>query len=125
MTEGEFGRVWRLLGTLFPAATAKKSKNALAVWKRGLSAFAMDDISDRIMEYAQANKYFPDLADITKGLTPETVSTEDVDASLIHNVRVYARVIGVKAPAFRDGADAWAWFERVSKRRREEALDGD
>lgn len=121
MTEVEFDRVWRLLGTLFPAATAKKSKNDLAVWRRGLAGYVMTDVSDRIIEYAQQKKFFPDLADITNGLKREVVHEDDTDASLMHNARVYARVIGIKAPEFRDGADAWAWFERVSNRLHEEA----
>lgn len=69
MDTAEFTKLWRLLEELFPAAAKKKSDKAKAVWERGLTPYRLEDAADAAMSYARKNKFFPDLSDITGGLT--------------------------------------------------------
>ena len=79
MTNDEFEKIWRLLSSLFPSAAAKKSKVDIVVWRKGLEPYAMSEVSDRIMTYAQRNKYFPDLADITGNLLQKDAGFCDIE----------------------------------------------
>lgn len=88
MNNGEFEKIWRLLSSLFPAAAAKKSKVDKAVWLKGLEPYAMTDVSDRIMTYAQRNKFFPDLADITGNLLQKQFKPMDIEMA----EKLYARM---------------------------------
>lgn len=110
MTNGEFEKVWRLLGSLWPAAAAKKSKVDIAVWRKGLSGYAMADVSERIMDYAKQNKYFPDLSDVTAGLKTEDEEKEETMAATIHNAKVYARICGIRIPDVATAAEAMEWY---------------
>ena len=112
MTSNEFDKVWRLLGSLFPSAAAKKSQVDIAVWRRGLSVYGMEEVSDRIMDYAREHKFFPDLADVTAGLTVPTVNegNEELEAAAIANAKVYAIVRGLRVPDFQTGREAYDWF---------------
>ena len=79
MTESEFDRVWRLFGTLFPAAAKKKSENEKAVWRVGLEPYEMHDVTESVMNYARQSKFVPDLADITAPL-PRQPSRRELEA---------------------------------------------
>lgn len=117
MNNEEFDRVWRLLGSLFPAATAKKSHVDIAVWRRGLENYSMAAVADSVMEYARNNKYFPDLADITKGLQAEAdEDDEDFDAVIINLAKMIARAKGIEPPDFETKDDALAWARGLEAR---------
>ena len=88
MNNGEFEKIWRLLVSLWPGAAAKKSKVDKAVWLKGLEPYAMTDVSDRIMTYAQHNKFFPDLADITGNLLRKQFKPRDIEMA----EKLYARM---------------------------------
>lgn len=116
MTNDEFQKVWRLLGSLWPAAAAKKTKVDIAVWRKGLSGYAMADVSDRIMDYAKQNKFFPDLSDITAGLKTEDEEKAETMAATIHNAKVYARICGIRIPDVATAAEAMEWFHGLEVR---------
>ena len=116
MTNGEFEKVWRLLGSLWPAAAAKKSKVDIAVWRKGLSGYLMEDVSERVMEYAKENKYFPDLSDITAGLKTDDDETAEAEEAVIHNAKLYARVRGIEIPQVKTAAEAMEWFHGLEVR---------
>ena len=113
MENGEFEKIWRLMGILWPNAAAKKSEVDKAVWRKALAGYTMQSVSDRIMAYAKGNKFFPDLADVTKGLNAIRVTASAAEAAVLHNIRVYAKFKGVKAPEFDSAADAMAWFREM------------
>lgn len=79
MSQSDFSRVWRLLKTLFPAAAGKKNENDFAVWRVGLEPYALQDVTDAVMDYARRSKFFPDLADITASL-PRQPSRRELEA---------------------------------------------
>ena len=85
----EFDRIWRLLEALYPNTAAKKKDADKAVWRKGLSCYPMKDVAERIMSYARSNKYFPDMADITKGMIAAVG-----DDAFINNALVYAKILG-------------------------------
>ena len=113
MSNDEFTKIWTLMTSLWPAAAAKKNKINLAVWKKGLADFTMQDVSDRVMSYAKSSKFFPDLADITKGLEPIRVTQDAVERAILNNAKVYAKAKRIKAPEFANGAEAMAWFREM------------
>lgn len=76
MTQNDFSRVWRLLETLFPAAARRKSENDIAVWRVGLEPYALQDVTNAVMDYARQSKFFPDLADITATLPRQPTQRE-------------------------------------------------
>lgn len=110
MTNDEFKKIWRLIGSLWPAATAKKTKVDIAVWRKGLSGYAMADVSERIMDYAKQNKFFPDLSDVTAGLKTEDEEKAETMAATIHNAKVYARICGIRIPDVATAAEAMEWY---------------
>ncbi len=69
MTDVEFGKVWRLLSELWPEQSRRRSAT---VWRVGLQPYTMAAVAEQIMQYARCNKYWPDLADITATLQPES-----------------------------------------------------
>lgn len=110
MSRDEFEKIWRLLQTLWPSAAAKKGNNDKIVWQRALSAYEMVDVSDRIISYAQGNKFFPDVADITKGLQTDRENAEEINAAIIHNAKLLAKILRVDAPDFSTAAEAMDWY---------------
>ena len=116
MTNDEFQKIWRLLGSLWPAAAAKKTKVDIAVWRKGLSGYAMADVSDRVMDYAKENKFFPDLSDITAGLKTEDEEAEEIEAATIHNAKLLALIRKVEAPEFQTASAAMEWFYSLEVR---------
>lgn len=77
MDAKEFGKVWTLMGELFPPSPKLKSKNSKLVWEIGLSPYDLQAVTNALMAYARKNKFFPDLADITGNLPePEAAVTE-------------------------------------------------
>ena len=107
MSNGEFEKVWRLLGSLFPGAAAKKGQVDKSVWRHALEPYSMQEITDRIMVYARQNKFFPDLADITAKLISVQFNAE---AAIIGNARLYARIKGIEAPMFNSAEEAMTWY---------------
>ena len=107
MDNAEFDKIWRLLGSLFPGAAAKKGPVDKRVWKQALAPYDMQEISDRIMAYAKQNKFFPDLADITAKM----ISVQfNADAAIIGNARLLARVKGIEVPMLTTKEEAMDWF---------------
>lgn len=113
MSRDEFEKIWRLLQTLWPNAAAKKGNNAKIIWQRALSAYDMTDVSDRIMSYAKGNKFFPDVADVTKGLQTERENAEEINAAILHNAKLLAKILHVDAPDVSTAAEAMDWFHRL------------
>jgi len=110
MTTDEFEKIWRLLSSLFPSAAAKKSKVDIAVWRKGLEPYAMSEVSDQILTYAQNNKYFPDMADITKHLLRKQT---DAEKAIIHNAKLLAKIKGIEPPPFETSDDAMDWYHEL------------
>lgn len=116
MTNDEFQKIWRLLGSLWPAAAAKKTKVDIAVLRKGLISYAMADVSDRIMDYAKQNKFFPDLSDITAGLKTEDEEKAETRAATIHNAKLLALIRKIDVPDFDSAAAAIEWFHSLEVR---------
>ena len=108
MSDTEFDKIWTLIGSLWPNAAAKKTKVDMAVWKKGLADFEMADASDAIMTYAKGNKYFPDLADITKHLLPARYS--EADEAIINTAKLLAKIRKLPPPDFATKQEAMDWF---------------
>jgi hypothetical protein len=84
MTKEEFSKVWTLITELwFEQAKKRKPK----VWYIGLQPYSMEEVTDRIMEYARNNKFFPDLADITAGLKMVEVKTDGDNQYLANMIK--------------------------------------
>ena len=86
MQDKEFDRVWNLLAGLWPLNIAKANRR---VWQVGLAPYSMADCTGAIMDYARRNKLFPDLADVTAQLLPETpteTELDDLDARHVRDV---------------------------------------
>ena len=110
MDSAEFSKIWTLMKRLWPAAAAKRSEQDVTIWRRGLADYDMGEVSDRIMAYAQREKYFPDLADITKGLRTVAENAEAAEAATIHTAKLLARIKGIEVPDVATAAEAMAWY---------------
>lgn len=109
MSGNEFDKIWRLLGSLFPGAAAKKGPVDKSVWKHALEPYDMTSVSDQIMVYARRNKFFPDLADITAHLIADDYFP-DTDATIIQTARIFAHLARIEAPDFSTAEEAMDWF---------------
>lgn len=71
MNTAERQKIYTLLAQYFPNAKQLKDKTTLTAWGLALERFPYADVKTAVVNYAITNKFFPDLADITAGLTPE------------------------------------------------------
>lgn len=77
MTKDEFEQVFVALGLFWPRETVSDSRRA--AWWMALEPFAYrSGVRERIIAYARSPKgnFFPDVADLTAGLTPERLPGE-------------------------------------------------
>lgn len=81
MTSKDFSKIWNLLRTLFPASPRVKSENERIVWQIALQPYALDDVTAAVMEWGRRRKFFPDIFDITAGLTQEETAFENAAVS--------------------------------------------
>lgn len=71
MDKDERQKIYTLLSKYFPNAKQLRDQEALTAWGLVLRKYTYDDVKTAVIEYAAKHKYFPDLADITGGLSPE------------------------------------------------------
>lgn len=106
MSGPEFDKIWRLMASLWPNAAAKKSEIDKTVWKKSLEPYGMAEITERIMTYSRQNKFFPDVADITKRMLAGYGSYDD---AIRKNAKAAARIAGVALPEFSSTEEARKW----------------
>lgn len=70
MTDPEISKLFTLLEQFFPAAAKKKGDRFTLAWRLALSPYRYEDVKAAALAYVRANKYYPDLADLTAGLVP-------------------------------------------------------
>lgn len=71
MTDPEISKLFTLLEQFFPAAAKKKGDRFTLAWRLALSPYRYEDVKAAALAYARTHKYYPDLADLTAGLTQE------------------------------------------------------
>ncbi len=71
MTSEEFGKLWILMGNLFPASPKTKSKNNRIAWANVLKPYLFEDAAEAVTAWARKNKFFPDPTEISSQLTEE------------------------------------------------------
>ena len=106
MSRDEFEKIWRLMASLWPNAAAKKSDVDKTVWFKSLEPYDMKQITERIMSYSRTNKFFPDVADITRMMLSRYGSYDD---AIRKNVKAAARIAGVALPEFSTTEEARQW----------------
>lgn len=131
MNTKEFDKLWRLFEELFPAAVKKKGINGRTVWERAMSPYSLEEATEATMKYARQNKFFPDVADITGGLTPVEPEREEArpdpafgdysfmkkhvaalrDAGTALEARYHAAGVFTLTEAKRQGMDYAKWEE--------------
>ena len=109
MSGNDFEKIWRLLGSLYQGAAAKKGPVDKAVWKHALAPYDMTTVSEQIMAYARRNKFFPDLADITAHLIADDYFP-DTEGTIIKTAKIYAHLASIEAPDFSTAEEAMDWF---------------
>lgn len=101
MTKLEFDRLWGALSTFWPKE--RLSQNQKSAWWLALEPFPYHDgVRDNLMAYVRSAKgnYFPDVADLTRGLVSEEPYELDwmdayMDATYVSNpVTHYAATHG-------------------------------
>ncbi|MBO7669051.1 MAG: hypothetical protein J6S60_00545 [Oscillospiraceae bacterium] len=108
MSRDEFDKIWRMMATLWPNAAAKKTDRDKKVWAKIMGSYKMQDVTDAVMAYSKTNKFFPDVADITKNL----LGYEPVDgeAYIIRCTKLLAKIKGIEAPDFQTKDEALEWY---------------
>ena len=70
MRKSEVESLFNLLEQFYPNAKQLCSKTVQAAWVLAVEPYAYEDAKAAAIAYARKNKFFPDVADITGGLTP-------------------------------------------------------
>ena len=70
MDQNERKKVYTLLSKFYPNARQLRDPAALTAWGYVLEKYTYGDVKNAVLSYAASNKYFPDLSDLTGGLTP-------------------------------------------------------
>lgn len=70
MDKNERQKIYTLLSKYYPRARQLKDAAALTAWGYVLENYTYEDVKKSVLSYAASNKFFPDLADLTGGLTP-------------------------------------------------------
>lgn len=106
MDREERQRIYRLLHQYYPQAKQLKSAETLTAWGLILADYTYEDVKNSVLRYAAQNKFFPDVSDITAGLSPVK---RDAD----------------KAPYEALQGRVWeAWQERIERKEQQEAATG-
>ncbi|MET0016500.1 hypothetical protein [Oscillibacter sp.] len=69
MQKSEVESLFNLLEQFYPNAKQLCSKTVQAAWVLALEPYAYEDAKAAAIAYARKNKFFPDVADITGGLS--------------------------------------------------------
>lgn len=69
MKSADFEKIWNLYQTLFPGHHNLRNENTRIVWEVALRPYALGDVVEASMDWARRSKYFPNIAEITAGLT--------------------------------------------------------
>lgn len=104
MTKEEVGKVFTLLQQFYPNARQLQDRTKRLAWELALKRFPYNDVKNAVVDYAIANKYFPDMVDITGGLKQEAAPV-------------------VSAPESRQEDDTWA-LPFIQKNFLHEAIPG-
>lgn len=97
MDKEEARKIYTLLAQYYPHARQLRDKLTLTAWGYVLERFAYSDVKDAVIGYAAKNKFFPDLSDLTAGLTPLPTDRETAAAwEEIRRMRLLARRMGAK-----------------------------
>lgn len=70
MDKNERQKIYTLLSKFYPNARQLRDPAALTAWGYVLEKYTYEDVKNAAIDYAARNKYFPDLSDLTGGLTP-------------------------------------------------------
>ena len=70
MRKSEVESLFNLLEQFYPNAKQLCSKTVQSAWVLALEPYAYDDAKAAAIAYARKSKFFPDVADITGGLSP-------------------------------------------------------
>jgi hypothetical protein len=70
MQKSDVESLFNLLEQFYPNAKQLCSKPVQAAWVLALEPYAYEDAKAAAIAYARKNKFFPDVADITGGLSP-------------------------------------------------------
>lgn len=72
MTREEFDKLWGALASFWPKERLTKQRKG--AWMLALEPFPYDGVRKNILAYARSSKgnYFPDVADMTRGLVEDT-----------------------------------------------------
>lgn len=85
MSSKDFVKIWNLFRSLFPVSPRVNSENDRIVWEIALKPYALDDVTAAVMSWARKSKFFPDIADVTGGLTPvEPLPEKRMERGIMH-----------------------------------------
>ena len=77
MDKNERQKVYTLLSKFYPNARQLRDQGTLTAWGFVLEKYTYEDVKSAVLSYAASNKFFPDLADLTGGLTPAEAASPE------------------------------------------------
>ena len=80
----EVNKLFKLLEQFYPKAKQVTSKELRQAWALALEPYAYEDVKAAAILYVTKNKYFPDLADLTGGIT--SAKREDIPVKSIQEI---------------------------------------
>ena len=70
MDREERQRIYTLLAQFYPKAKPLQSKETLTAWGMVLERYDYEAVKASVLDYAAKSRFFPNLSDLTAGLTP-------------------------------------------------------
>ena len=93
MDKNDVDRLFRLLEQFYPNARQIRSRDTRLAWELALRRYPYEQVRAAAVAYAQRNKYFPDLADLTAPCVPrEDSGREGPDPVLRGHVEELAQL---------------------------------
>ena len=70
MDREERQRIYTLLSQFYPNAKQLQSRETLTAWGMVLERYDYEAVKASVLDYAAKSRFFPNLSDLTAGLTP-------------------------------------------------------
>lgn len=77
MDREERQKIYTLLAQFYPKAKQLQSRETLTAWGMALARYDYEAVKASALDYAAKSRFFPNLSDLTAGLTPAAAPEQE------------------------------------------------